>query len=694
MRPPILFPLFADIQTLSGVGPKTRQLLKNLVGEKIVHLLYHLPTSLIDRRAMPALNRAPDGSVITAVVQVDGYIPPHRAHDKSLPFKVRCYNETGFLNLIYFNAYPDFLKKQLPIGQKRVVSGKLERFAGEAQLVHPDYVEPVEALESIRRVEPVYPLTAGLARKNLAKMVAASVKNAPQLPEWISEFMVKQQGWQSWKECITQAHIPKEPAEIEPAHPIRRRLAYDELLANQVALMLVRRYVNKTEGQRVEGPGQLRQALLARLPFSLTEGQKDVIREINADQADPSRMMRLLQGDVGAGKTVVALMAALNAVEAGYQVALMAPTEILSLQHYKWISQMLEGMDCRVELLIGKTKGKERTRVLDGLAEGGAHIVIGTHALFQEKVQFNRLGLVVIDEQHRFGVAQRTALAKKGDNVDVLLMSATPIPRTLTMTLYGDMECSRLTDKPAGRKAIDTRIIPASKIGQVVEGLLRVMDKGEKIYWICPLIEESETSDLAAAEERCKALNKLFPGSVGLMHGRMKTEEREQVMLNFRDGKIDILVATTVVEVGVDVPDATVIVIEHAERFGLSQLHQLRGRVGRNDKQSSCILLYHGLGEVAKERLTIMRESNDGFRLAEEDLRLRGGGDVLGTKQSGLPEFKVANLYYHFDLLKAANQDARSIMEQDPQLQTPRGEALRTLLYLFEYEGQVKFVEQ
>ena len=691
MRPEILFPLFADISTLAGVGPKTKLLFKKLVGEKIVNLIYHLPNSVVDRRVMPSVPDMQEGKVATTIVQIEDYMPPARPRDKKSPFKIRCYNETGFVTLVFFNAFPDYLKRQLPVGQKRVVSGRVERFGGEVQITHPDYIEPVSNLNMVKKLEPVYPLTAGIARKNLVKIITDALTRVKPLPEWIDNGFLKKHKWQPWHISILKLHHPEEESDIATTGKYITRLAYDELLANQLALALVRKFVNKTTGQVNDGNGVLQKELLAKLPFELTNGQKQVISEIYEDMKSPDRMMRLLQGDVGSGKTVVALFAALNAVESGKQVAIMAPTEILARQHYAWISAILENIDCKVEILIGKIKGEQRKRILKELENGDIDIIIGTHALFQESVDFANMGLAIIDEQHRFGVEQRMQLAKKGSNADVLLMTATPIPRTLTLTMYGDMECSRLTDKPIGRKEIDTRIVPSSRMEDVVQGMWRVIDRGEKVYWICPLIEESEASDLAAAQERHKVLNKIFQGRVGLVHSRIKSDEREHVMKEFRDGDIDILVATTVVEVGVDIPDATVIVIEHAERFGLSQLHQLRGRVGRNDKQSSCVLLYHGLGEIAKERLKIMRESNDGFRLAEEDLKLRGGGDVLGTKQSGMPDFKVANLYDHLELLKAAHDDARAIMQNDPYLKSPRGKALRVLLYLFGYDGQVKY---
>ncbi len=693
MRPEILFALFTDIKTLPGIGAKTRFLYEKLAGTRLIDLIYHLPSACIDRRAMPSIMDMKDGIVATSIVQIEEHIPPARPRDKNSPFKVRCYNETGFLTLVFFRAYPDYLKKQLPIGEKRAISGKVERFGGEVQIAHPDYIEPVSRLKDIQKIEPVYPLTAGLGQKNLRKSLTAALDKTPNLPEWIDPFFMKRNNWQSWKKSLLKAHNPETDAEIESS-PAKNRLAYDELLASQLALKIVRKHVSHVKGRSIKGGGDLRQKLLEKLPFKLTNGQEEVIKQIHADQESEERMMRLLQGDVGSGKTVVALFSALNAVEAGKQAAIMAPTEILAGQHYKWISEITDEIGINIGYLVGSIKGKQRAQLLEQLENGEIDLLIGTHALFQDKVIFKNLGLAIIDEQHRFGVNQRLSLANKGQNIDMLLMTATPIPRTLTLAMYGDMEVSLLKDKPAGRKEINTKVLPASKIDPILDGIGRVIEKGQKTYWICPLVEESELIDLAAAENRYNEFRRVFGhNKVGLVHGKMPTNERQEVMLKFRDGEIDLLVATTVIEVGVDVKDATVIVIEHAERFGLSQLHQLRGRVGRNDMNSSCILLYHALGEIAKERLTIMRESNDGFYLAEEDLRLRGGGEVLGTKQSGLPNFKIANLTEHFDLLKAANDDSKLIMQTDPDLQTTRGKALRTLLYLFEYDSQMKYLK-
>lgn len=688
MKPQKLLPLLKTISSVKGVGEKTRPAFEKLVGFRVKDLIYHFPMSVIDRRNMPAITDTQNGQVVTLIVTVDQHLGNAKPNDKSSPYRIRCYNETGFITLVYFNAFPRYLRGILPVGQTKVISGKIDKFNGEIQMMHPDYIENIDKIDNVTSVEPIYGLTNGISQKILTKIIKNALVETPDLPEWIDGNLMKLRGWSAWGDAIKAMHNPDNYDDLDYHNPNRQRLAYDELLANQLALAISRKFSGQKNGLPMQGNGVLRNKLLKKLPFELTSGQIEVIKEINADQESSNKMLRLLQGDVGSGKTIVALMAALNAVEAGKQVAIMAPTEILATQHYSSISDLLEGMNCKVSMLIGKTKTKERRQILADLGSGEIDILIGTHALFQDNVIFKDLGFVVIDEQHRFGVNQREALSRKGENSDVLLMSATPIPRTLTMTFYGDMESSRITTKPVGRKPIETKIVPTSKIKDILMGMKRVLERGEKIYWICPLVEESEKLDLVAVENRYQDLKKIFGDQVGLLHGKMKPEEREQVMFNYRDGHLNILVATTVVEVGVDVKESTAIIIEHAERFGLSQLHQLRGRVGRNDKQSSCVLLYHSLGKISKERLKIMRESNDGFYLAEQDLRLRGGGDVMGTKQSGMPDFKVADLYYNIDLLKIANQKAVEIV-----LDGKIGEEIKTLLYLFGYDKQVGMVK-
>lgn len=702
-RPDILAPLFADVSCIKGVGDAMRANLGRLLHRDpkapstLRDLLFHLPVSAIDRRFSPLLREAPEGMVCTFEVQVVSHHPPPRGK-RSIPHRVLCANDTGRLNLAFFHAKGDYVQKQLPVGETRLISGRVEYFSGLPQIVHPDYIVMPAERWKVQKVEPVYPLTAGISNKQMAWFAQEALKHAPDLPEWCDTHYLRQQGWQGWKQAITAAHKPAAALPPGQGHP---RLAYDELLANQLALALARSRHRKQPGLKVVAKGDLKQRMEAALPFTLTEGQRAVLHEMAEDMAGGGRMMRLLQGDVGSGKTVVAMLAMADVVELGKQAALMAPTDILARQHAALFTRLLAPLGLRVMLLTGKTgTPKERAAMRAQVAAGEVDIVIGTHALFQESVAFRDLALVVVDEQHRFGVAQRMQLAGKAAvPPHVLLMTATPIPRTLTMTVFGDMDSSVLREKPAGRQPVDTRAMPLEKAPEVVQALHRALAEGNKVYWICPLVEEMEEAegdskaDLAAAEARHKAFLAEFGDRVGLVHGRMKPDAREPVMQGFAGSRYDILVATTVVEVGVDVPEATIMVIEHAERFGLSQLHQLRGRVGRGSRKSSCILLYrHPAGEVGEQRLRIMRETEDGFRIAEEDMRLRGAGDVLGTRQSGLPDFRFADLGRDGVLALAARDDAKLVLNADPRLESARGQALRVLLYLFSYDENIRYL--
>jgi ATP-dependent DNA helicase RecG len=690
MRPEVLFPLFAPVTSLAGVGARIAKAIDKAAGSRLVDLYWHLPTGIIDRRYAPTVAEARAGVVATMTVTVDEHKKPAVPR---LPYKVYCSDDTGTLALVFFHAHADYLRRTLPEGETRVVSGKVETFGRELQITHPDHIGTKEELERMQAVEPVYGLTAGLSLRVLGKAMREALEQAPDLDEWIDPAYLGKQGWKPWKAALLKAHAPAELEALDPLTPIRARLAYDEMLANQLALALMRLNLRRTRGRAIVGDGHLRQTVTGALPFSLTGSQETALKEIAADMATDTRMLRLLQGDVGSGKTVVALLSMLNAVEAGMQAVLMAPTDILARQHLATIEPLATTAGIEVTLLTGREKGRARQAVLDGLASGAISLAVGTHALFQDDVAFHDLGLAVIDEQHRFGVHQRLTLAAKGVAVDVLVMTATPIPRTLMLTAYGDMDVSRLMEKPAGRPPVDTRVIPLERLDEVVRGVGRSFQGGTKIYWVCPLVEESEALDVAAAEERFDHLKAVFGDRVGLVHGRMKGKEKDAVMEAFAEGAIDLLVATTVIEVGVDVPAATVMVIEHAERFGLAQLHQLRGRIGRGVDKSTCLLLYAPpLTETAHARLTIMRETDDGFRIAEEDLRLRGAGELLGTRQSGLPEFRLADLAVHAELLAAARDDAQLVLSRDPDLKSERGQALRVLLYLFERDAAVKYL--
>ena len=695
MRPEILYPLFAPVTALPGVGPRLGKLFEALAGAHVADLCWHLPSGLIDRRYAPKLAAATPGRVATLTLTVGEHRPPRTPRQ---PYRVRCFDDTSAIDLVFFHVKGDYLARALPVGEQRVVSGKVEVFNDRMQITHPDHIGALIELAKLKTVEPVYPLTAGLSLKVVGKAVQAALERAPALPEWDDPALMAREGWASWHASLMTAHAPRDEGDLSPTTPARARLAYDELLANQLALALMRTQQRRQRGRALKGDGRLRRAIAAALPFELTGAQRQALAEIDADLASDHRMLRLLQGDVGSGKTVVALLAMASAVECGRQAAIMAPTEILARQHYNTIKPLADAANIALELLTGRDKGKAREIALARIADGNAQIVVGTHALFQEEVGFHDLALAVIDEQHRFGVHQRLTLTAKGQAVDVLVMTATPIPRTLVLTTYGDMEVSRLTEKPPGRQPVDTRALPLDRLPEVVDGIARALATqgiagGAKAYWVCPLVEESEQVDLAAAAARHAALRERFGERVGLVHGRLKGKEKDAVMAAFAEGGVDLLVATTVIEVGVDVPQATVMVIEQAERFGLAQLHQLRGRIGRGSGHSTCLLLYQGpLGEAARARLRIMRETDDGFRIAEEDLRLRGAGELLGTRQSGFPEFRLADLAVHDGLLAAARDDARLILERDPKLESERGQALRILLYLFERDAAVKYL--
>jgi len=683
MRPDILFPLFAPLTSLRGIGPKMAPLYKRLCGEHVVDLLWHLPTGMIDRGYSPKLRQAEKGRVATLVITIAEHAPPKTP---KLPYRIIGADETDQITINYFNAKGDYLSTLYPVGAKVAVSGLIDRFRGGWHMNHPDYAVPAARRSEIPRFEPVYPLTEGLSGKMLRKSAQLALEKAPELPEWNDPHLLVREKWPAWKEALRLAHNPGEDNKTA-----RRRLAYDELLADQLALAVIRRHHRETKGRALPGTGNLCKKLEAALPFSLTSGQRQAIAEISANMKAPKRMLRLLQGDVGSGKTIVALFAMLQAAENGAQAAFMAPTEILAAQHYARLSEFLKPVGIKVGLLTGKGRGKDRAETLEKLASGELKLVVGTHALFQDEVEYADLGVAVVDEQHRFGVNERLRLSDKGRGVDILVMTATPIPRTLTLTAYGDMDVSRLPDKPAGRQAIDTRLINMERLDEVIAGVKRAIAKGARAYWVCPLIEESEKSDLAAATARAELLTRsLGANNVGLVHGRMPAEARDKAMAAFASGTIKVLVATTVIEVGVDVKEATLMIVEHAERFGLAQLHQLRGRVGRGAAKSSCLLLYDApLGEVAKARLTMLRETEDGFRIAEEDLRLRGPGELLGLRQSGAREFRLADLARDGDQLEIASDDAKLILSRDPELQADRGKVLRILLYLFQRDAAV-----
>lgn len=692
-RPASLFPLFASVTTLPGIGARLGAIIEKKIGATVLDVVRHAPVGLIDRRARPAISDIVSGQLVTLELYITSHnIPPRHL---SRPARISAENDTGEIELVFFKADPSFLQRSLPIGEKRLISGTAEIFQGRVQIAHPDYMLSAAEQDKLPLLEPVYPLTAGLKGKTLRKAILAGLEKVAAQEEWIDESLCQQKHWPDFATAMATLHHPKTPEDLLPLSPAKERLAFDELLANQLALALIRQQDSLTiKGKTIKGDGSLRKQLLANLGFDLTSAQKRVLQEIAQDQADDMRMLRLVQGDVGSGKTLVALCAMLNAIEAGKQAVLLAPTEILAKQHYQTISQLVAPLGIEAGLLVGGAKTKAKMNLLSAIAMGALPLIIGTHALLTDDVSFADLGLAVVDEQHRFGVKQRMSLSQKGGDCDVLVMTATPIPRTLSMTAYGDLQSSIIDEKPPGRQEIDTAIINLDRIAEIVQKLAVRLGPACRAYWICPLVEESDKSDITAAEERFATLKTLLPqANPELVHGRMKADEKAQAMARFQSGDSHLLVATTVIEVGVDVPEAGIMIIEHAERFGLAQLHQLRGRVGRGSVKSACLLAYQGpLSHIAQSRLEIMRESNDGFRLAEEDLRLRGPGEILGQRQSGMPEFALVDFASHANLIAIARKSAEAIIREMPQLEGNKAAKYRLLLSLFEKDNAIKYL--
>ena len=690
-RPAVLFPLFAELETLDGVGPKTAKHFAQLGVERPRDLLLTLPYAVIDRRPRKTIKGAALPSTVTVEVEVGAHVPPRR---KGGPARVFVRDAETEFQLVFFHAKGDWLQKQLPTGQRRLISGKLELFDGMAQMPHPDHILRPEEAGDLPAFEPVYPLTAGVTQRTIQKAALSALARVPELDDWIDPGLKVRENWPDWADAVHAAHAPETLTDVTAEAPARQRLAYDELFAHQLTLALARLSMRRGKGRVSVGTGQLQAKVLAALPYAPTGAQTRAIAGIAADMASDKRMSRLLQGDVGAGKTLVAFMALLIAVEAGGQGVMMAPTEILARQHLEGLRPLAEDAGVVLEILTGRDKGAERAAKLKALAAGGIQILVGTHAVFQKDVDFHDLRLAIVDEQHRFGVAQRMELGAKGEQADVLVMTATPIPRSLSLAQYGDMDVSVLDEKPAGRKPVKTALISAGRYDEVVGHLRQAVADGRQAYWVCPLVDESELVDLTAAEERFKALRaSLGEGLVGLVHGQMPPAEKDAAMAAFVAGRTKVLVATTVIEVGVNVPNASIMVIERAEIFGLAQLHQLRGRVGRGAVDSTCLLMYQPpLNEGAERRLSILRETEDGFRIAEEDLAMRGAGDLIGTAQSGLPKFRVADLERQSALMAVAQKDARKLLSDDPKLETPRGQAARVLLWLMEQDRAIRLI--
>jgi ATP-dependent DNA helicase RecG len=690
-RPEILFPLYASVETLDGIGPKTARALEALDVTRPKDLLFLLPYAGTDRSRRDTVQGANFPTTVTVQVTIGAHFPPRT---KGKPYRIAVRDTMLEWTVVFFHARGDYLQNLLPTGQVRILSGKVETFDGVAQMVHPDHVLRVEEAHSLPPYEPVYPLAAGITQRQLQKAALSALTRAPDLAEWIDPALKAREAWPDWLTAIQQAHAPQHPADLSSAHPARQRLAYDEFFAHQLTLSLARQTLRRGKGIVSQATGTLQAKVLKSLPYRPTAAQTRAIAEITTDMAAPLRMNRLLQGDVGAGKTLVAFLALLVAVESGGQGVMMAPTEILARQHHEGLAPLAAAAGVRLDILTGRDKGADRVAKLRDLAEGRIGILVGTHAVFQKDVEFQDLRLAVVDEQHRFGVSQRMELGAKGQAADVLVMTATPIPRSLALASYGDMDVSVLDEKPAGRKPIRTALVSTDRMEEVTAHLSRAVAEGKQAYWVCPLVEESEVMDLTSATERFNTLRAaLGEGRVGLVHGQMPPTEKDAAMARFVSGETSVLVATTVIEVGVNVPNATIMVIERAENFGLAQLHQLRGRVGRGEADSTCLLLYQGpLTEGGERRLKTIRDTEDGFRIAEEDLAMRGAGDLIGTAQSGLPKFRVADMERQCALMAVAQSDARALLAADPGLTGDRGRAARVLLWLLDQDRAIRLI--
>ena len=641
-RPSFLYPLFSEITLIPGIGPKTFKLLENKIGKKVIDLLFHLPHTVINRLDNLDLKHCPTNSIITKKILITKHIS--NFYNSKRPYKLIGHCENFEIEIVFFNYKGQYIEKNFPVNSVVIVSGKINRFNEIVKFTNPDYIYEVSQINKIPKFEPIYPLTAGINNKLLSKSIRHAIKLIPpDLPEWIPNKIIKENNWPSFSEALKSIHIPNTMIEVDNRSSYLQRLSFDEVFANQLGMQIYKKKYQVLNVNKNKRKSKYFNKCLESLSFNLTNSQNECIEDLYSDLCSKTQMKRILQGDVGSGKTIVALAAILNVIENSKQAALMAPTELLSIQHYNFIKNFTESLNIKVALLTSKIDKNERISILNKISNGYIDIVIGTHSLISDKVTFNNLGIAVIDEQHKFGVIQRSKVLAKGENVHLLLLTATPIPRSLSMTVYGDLDLSEIKEKPKNRKKIITKVLPLEKYEKVKMAISRALENEEKIYWVCPLLEETEKIDLVSLNNRFKILTKSFSKfNPTLAHGKMDNYEREKSIERFFNNESKILIASTVIEVGIDIPDATIIIIENAERFGLAQLHQLRGRVGRSSLQSYCILMYgKNISEVGKLRLKTMRDTDDGFFIAEKDLELRGPGEVFGTRQSGENELKL-----------------------------------------------------
>ena len=682
--------LFDPIKSLKGIGPKTLQLFEKLCGTKIIDLLLTIPRGLKKREYIKEITDKYLKKEIAIEIIIEKHLPQF---NPKMPYKILCKNNNNEIEIIFFRGYVKYLKKILPVGEKRIVCGKLGKIENKYQIIHPENISPIEELSYLHGSLSLYSLTKGLTMSFYRKSINQALGKIIDIPEWIKEDILKRNNWLSWRKTIELLHKPKN-LDDKKILELRERLAFDEALSHYIKLLITKEKLKKNICHKIEVDKEIKKKILSKIFFSLTNSQLKVIKEIEDDLNKENPMLRLLQGDVGSGKTIVALLTLANVLKKNIQAALMVPTEILAIQHYNYFSDLFKDTKVNIVLLTSKINSKEKESVQKKIENGKAQIIIGTHAIFQKNINFKDLGYVIIDEQQRFGVHQKFQLSAKGCNPHILVMTATPIPRTLALTMYGNMNISKITEMPSNRKKIETIATSSNKVSKIIKGLDNIIDKKLNAFWVCPLIDESEKLDLTAATNRFEKLKKIFGNNVGIIHGKMDIEEKKEIIDKFKSKEILILVSTTIIEVGIDVPDATVMIIEEANRFGLSQLHQLRGRIGRSDRKSTCILIYKekNLNEYSKKRINTIKNTNDGFKIAEEDLKLRGFGEILGTRQSGYQLFKILDPLTDIRIMEDALNEAKSIFENRNSIKKTDKEIINLFLKIYNQSSSLKYI--
>ena len=681
---------FDSIENIKGIGPKTSKLFEKLCGDRVIDLLLTIPRIYKKRKYIQNISDEYFKQEIALIVNVVKHLPQF---NPKMPYKILCENNNNEIEIIFFRGYIKYLKKILPRGEKKIICGKLGKLGNKYQIIHPESISPIEELPFLHGSLSVYSLTKGLTMSVYRKSVRKALEKLIEISEWINKDILKKNNWRSWKQTVELVHKPKE-LNNKKIKKLRERLAFDEALSHYIKLLVTKEKIKKNICHEIEVDKEIKNKIISKIPFKLTESQLKVIKEIENDIKKKNPMLRLLQGDVGSGKTIVALITLANVLKKNIQAAIMVPTEILAIQHYNYFSDLFKDTKVKIVLLTSKINSKEKESVKKEIEDGEAKIIIGTHAIFQKSINFKKLGYIIIDEQHRFGVHQKFQLSAKGCNPHILVMTATPIPRTLALTMYGNMSISKITEMPANRKKIETITMPSGKISKIIKSLKDIVNKNLNAFWICPLIDESEKLDLTAATKRFEKLKKYFGNYVGIIHGKMSIEEKKETINKFKSKEILVLVSTTIIEVGIDVPDATFMIIEESNRFGLSQLHQLRGRIGRSDKKSTCVLVYKekNLNEYSKKRLNTIKNNNDGFKIAEEDLKLRGFGEILGIRQSGYQLFKILDPLTDIKIMEDALDEAKKTFEKRNSIKKSDKETINLFLKIYNQSSSLKYI--